>query len=97
VPAKENPLLSEDGFPGREREAVELVRSLGRPGVAAVACSQGGVIDELVERLAAADDVEIEEPLNLKKGGVWALSFDDHRLVSAERLPPPRVAQGPED
>jgi 8-oxo-(d)GTP phosphatase len=97
VPAEENPLLSEDGFPGHEREAVELVRNLGRPGGAAVACSQGGVIDELVERLATADGVEIEEPLNLKKGGVWALSFDDHQLVSAERLPPPRVAQASEE
>jgi 8-oxo-dGTP diphosphatase len=97
VPAKENPLLSEDGFPGHEREAVALVRNLGRPGGAAVACSQRGVIEELVERLAAADGVEIEEPLNLKKGGVWALSFDHGKLVGAERLPPPRVVEDTEE
>ena len=42
-----------------------------------------GVIDELVERLATADGVDVGEPLNLKKGGVWALSFDDHELVGA--------------
>jgi 8-oxo-dGTP diphosphatase len=91
VAAREDPLLSEDGFPGRETEAVKLIRRLGRPGSAAVACSQGGVIDDLVARLAAADGLEVDEPFNLKKGGVWALSFDDHRLVGAERLPPPRV------
>jgi 8-oxo-(d)GTP phosphatase len=97
VPVEETHLLADDGFPGREREAVEMVRGLGRPGGAAVACSQGGVVDEIVERLAADDDLAIEEPLNLKKGGVWALSFDDHRLVAAERLPPPRVAEPAEE
>ena len=91
VPVKETPLLSEQGFPGHEEEAVELLRKLGRPGRAAVACSQAGVIDELVERLASADGLEVEEPFSLKKGGVWALAFDDHELVGAERLPPPPV------
>ena len=54
------------------------------------------MIDELVERLATADGVEVEEPFNLKKGGVWALSFDDRKLVGAERLPPPRVGAAEE-
>lgn len=92
VPVVENPLLSEAGFPGHEDEAVELIRNLGRPGRGAVACSQGGVVDGLVERLAEADEIELTEPSSLKKGGVWALSFDDHRLVGAERLPPPGTA-----
>ena len=91
VPVREEPLLSEHGFPGREDEAMELIRNLGRPGGAAVACSQRGVIDEIVERLAAADDVDVGDALGLKKGGVWALAFDDHRLVGAERLPPPKT------
>ncbi len=93
VSAKENPLLSEQGFPGNEEHAIDLIRELGRPGGAAVACSQAGVIDEIVERLAEADGVEIGEPFNLKKGGVWTLSFDDHRLVGAERLPPPLTGE----
>ncbi len=97
VPVEENPLLSEEGFPGHEDAAVELIRNLGRPGRAAVACSQGGVVDELVERLAEADEVDLTEPSNLKKGGVWALSFDDHRLVGADRLPPPRVGGQSDD
>ena len=85
------------GFSGQRGAAVELIRKLGRPGGAAVACSQAGVIDELVERLATADGVDLDEPLNLKKGGVWALSFDDHKLVGAERLPPPRVSAPDEE
>jgi 8-oxo-dGTP pyrophosphatase MutT (NUDIX family)/phosphohistidine phosphatase SixA len=97
VAVTEDALLSEDGFPGHERAAVKLIRNLGRPGKAAVACSQGGVIDELVERLATADGLEVEEPFNLKKGGVWALSFDDGKLVDAEKLPPPRVGAPAEE
>lgn len=96
VAANENPLLSEKGFPGHEQAAVDLIRNLGRPGSAAVVCSQAGVIDALVERLATADGLALAEPLNLKKGGVWALSFDDHKLVDAEQLPPPRVGSADE-
>jgi 8-oxo-(d)GTP phosphatase len=91
VSARAEPLLSEDGFAGREEKAVELIRSLGRPGGAAVACSQRGVIDEIVGRLAESDEIDVGDSLGLKKGGVWALAFDDHRLVGAERLPPPKV------
>jgi 8-oxo-dGTP diphosphatase len=91
VPARAEPVLSENGFAGHEQEAVQLIRNLGRPGGAAVACSQRGVIDEIVGRLAAADDVDVGDSLGLKKGGVWALAFDDHRLVGAERLPPPKT------
>jgi 8-oxo-dGTP diphosphatase len=83
VSARTDPLLSEDGFPGHEEEAVELIRSLGRPDGAAVACSQRGVIDEIVGRLAESDEIDVGESLGLKKGGVWALAFDDHRLMEA--------------
>jgi 8-oxo-dGTP diphosphatase len=92
VPVKETQLLSEDGFPGHESEALDLLRTLGRPGRAAVACSQGGVVDELVEQLATADGLDLDGPFNLKKAGVWALNFDDSKLIAAERLPPPAVA-----
>jgi 8-oxo-dGTP diphosphatase len=93
VPVREEPLLGERGFPGHEEEALELLRNLGRPGGAAVACSQRGVIDELVARLAEQDEVELgDEELGLKKGGVWALSFYDHKLLEAERFPPPKAS-----
>jgi 8-oxo-(d)GTP phosphatase len=93
VPVTEEALLSEQGFPGHEQAAVDLLRNLGRPGSAAVVCSQAGVIDELVERLSTTDGLEVEEPFNVKKGGVWALSFDDQKLVDAERLPPPHIEE----
>jgi 8-oxo-dGTP diphosphatase len=92
VPVKEVSLLSERGFPGREEEAVELLRNLGRPGSAVVACSQRHVIPELIERLAADDEVELNGEPAVKKGGVWALSFYDHKLVGAEAFPPPKTA-----
>jgi 8-oxo-(d)GTP phosphatase len=92
VPVTEQPLLSERGFPGHEHEAVELIRNLGRPGGAVVACSQGDVIPELVERLAADDGVDLDGDSSVKKGGVWALSFSDHRLVGAEAFPPPKLS-----
>jgi 8-oxo-dGTP pyrophosphatase MutT (NUDIX family)/phosphohistidine phosphatase SixA len=93
VPVTEEPLLSERGFPGHEDEAVELIRNLGRPGGAVVACSQRQVIPELVARLAADDEVELDSELSVKKGGVWALSFYDHKLVGAEAFPPPKVSE----
>jgi 8-oxo-(d)GTP phosphatase len=92
VPVTEEPLLSERGFPGHEDEAVELLRNLGRPGGAVVACSQRKVIPELIARLAADEDVELDGELSVKKGGVWALSFYDHRLVGAEAFPPPKIS-----
>src|SRR5919204_4869294 len=95
VPVKEEPLLSERGFPGQEDEAVELIRELGRPGRAVVACTQRKVIPELVGRLAADEDVELDgsgSDLSVRKGGVWALSFYDHKLVGAEAFPPPKTA-----
>jgi 8-oxo-dGTP diphosphatase len=91
VPIRTDTALSEDGFPGSEEHAVALIRDLGRPGGGAVACSQGDVIPELVARLAAEDGVEVEEPLRIKKAGVWALSFDDHRLCAADRFRPPKI------
>ena len=95
VPVEEEPLLSERGFPGHEDEAVELIRRLGRPGGATVACTQRKVIPELVGRLAADEDVELDgtgDDLSVRKGGVWALSFYDGKLVGGEAFPPPKTA-----
>ena len=58
-----------------------------------MACSQREVISELVARLAADDEVDLGdgEPA-VKKGGVWALSFYDHKLDGAEAFPPPKIS-----
>lgn len=87
LPIRTEPLLSEVGFPGREGEAVALVRSLGDAEHDAVACSQGDVIPELLDRLATADDYPLERPVRTPKGSTWALSIDPNgRLVAADRI-----------
>ena len=87
----EEPLLSAVGYPGREDEAVSLIRRLGDADHDAVACSQGEVIPDLVGRLAAADGYPIELPPPSRKGSTWALTIDaDGALVAADYLDAPR-------
>ncbi len=87
----EEPLLAEQEFPGREREAAEAIRRLGDDGQAVAACSQREVIPRLVAFLAGEDGLELPEPFRAKKASVWALSFDGDRLVGTEYFPPPNV------
>lgn len=88
-PVKEEPLFSETGYQGREPEAVATIRDLGSPYVTVAVCSQGDVIPDLLRRLADEDHVELPEPIPHKKASVWILSFDDHRLFSADYIRPP--------
>jgi 8-oxo-(d)GTP phosphatase len=85
------PLLSQVGYPGREEEAVGLLRRLGDAEHDAVACSQGEVIPDLVERLATADHFLISRPVQASKGSTWALTIDaEGRLVALDYLDAPR-------
>ena len=85
------PLLSAVAYPGREEEAVALVRRLGDAEHDAVACSQGEVVPDLVDRMATADHYLISRPVTARKGSTWALTIDaDGRLVAADYLEPPR-------
>ncbi len=85
------PLLGEVAYPGREEEAVALVRHLGDVDVDAIACSQGDVIPDLVGRLATADGLALDEPIRSGKGSTWALTLDaEGHLVAADYLEPPR-------
>ena len=86
---RKEPLLSEEGFPGQEEEAVEAIRQLGTTGDSVAACSQRLVIPKLLERLATEDRVELPH-LRAKKGCIWALSFDGQRLYDAEYFQPPQ-------
>jgi 8-oxo-dGTP pyrophosphatase MutT (NUDIX family)/phosphohistidine phosphatase SixA len=88
---KEDPLLSELGYPAHEDEAEEMIRALGTADAAAVACTQGDVIPDLLHRLAEADHVDLPDPLVYKKGSTWVLSFDGDRLFGADYIPPPRI------
>jgi len=90
---KEDPLLSELGYPGHEEEAVEMIRALGTADAAAVACTQGDVIPDLLNRLAENDHVDLPDPLVYKKGSTWVLSFDGERLFGADHIPAPRIEE----
>jgi broad specificity phosphatase PhoE/8-oxo-dGTP pyrophosphatase MutT (NUDIX family) len=87
MPIRQMPVLSEVGYPGNESQAVELLRA-GDPNGVLVACSQGDVIPDLLERLARADDVDLPRAPS-GKGSTWALTFHNRRLVAAEHFPPP--------
>jgi 8-oxo-(d)GTP phosphatase len=89
VPVLENPLLSELGYPESREEAIKLIRSLGEGTT--VACSQGGVIPDLLGRLATADRVPLSDDFAAPKGSVWSLSFAGTKLFAMEYFPPPAM------
>ena len=86
----EEPLLSELDYPGHEDVLVERLRVLGGSHRTSVACSQGEVIPNVLDRLASHDDVDLPDGPT-RKAGTWALTFQDSRLVSGEYFAPPRV------
>ena len=88
-PIEEEPLLSELGYPGNEAAALDFVRSAANPDGAVVLCSQGGVVPDLLERLAKENDFDLPKDFEAKKGSTWALSFDGPHLVGAEYFPAP--------
>jgi 8-oxo-dGTP diphosphatase len=65
-----------------------MLRNLGADNSAAVACSHGDMIPELVHRIALEDGYEIETPVPSKKGSVWSLTFSGQQLIAAEYFPP---------
>jgi 8-oxo-dGTP pyrophosphatase MutT (NUDIX family)/phosphohistidine phosphatase SixA len=89
---EENSVLSETGYSGHEREAVETVRRLGDHEEAVAVCTQRVVIPDLMRRMAEEDGVELPDPFKSKKACVWALSFDGPLLVGVEYFPPPRLS-----
>jgi 8-oxo-dGTP pyrophosphatase MutT (NUDIX family) len=91
VPIEEDPVFAEDGYPGNEDNALARVRDYARSLVTTVVCSQGDVIPDLLERLAAKDHIDLVGASTSKKGSVWALFFDGDRLFSGEYFSPPKV------
>lgn len=89
VPIAEEKLLSEKAYPGREETAVDRVAEIASAGGTAVICSQGGVIPDLVARLATRSGLSLGRHLAAKKGSVWALFFDGTRLAAADYLAVP--------
>jgi len=89
IPIEEEPLEGELGYPGNEAAALEFVRSVGSPESAVVISSQGGVIPDVLERLAKEDEFDLPADFEAKKGSTWALSFEGQRLAAAEYFPAP--------
>lgn len=89
VKVVEEELLSEKAYPGMEEKAkrrlLEIVAEDGVP----VVCSQGGVIPDLLSRLAAESGLALGRHVESKKGSVWALHFDETRLLAADYLRTP--------
>ena len=94
------PLLSEEGYREQPEAGVRrFLRIAGESGVAVV-CSQGGVIPDLVARLAHASGFPLRAAPS-DKGSVWTLTFrsspstDDGvsslELVAADYLPDARA------
>ncbi|MBA2427582.1 MAG: NUDIX hydrolase [Actinobacteria bacterium] len=87
LPIEPEPLFSETGWPGREREAIALLRALGKSRAVTAVCSQGNVIPDVLTALVGKAG-ERHAETKTKKGSVWVLSFDDG-AASAEYIPPP--------
>ena len=84
------PLLSEEGY-DPDAAVARLLTIAGMGGVP-VACSQGGVIPDLVSRVAGAGGVDVGEVVS-KKASVWALFFSpggSGHLVAADYIPQPQ-------
>jgi|SRR4051794_6870532 8-oxo-dGTP pyrophosphatase MutT (NUDIX family) len=87
VPVALEPLLSEEGYAAKP-STDRLLAIAGADGTAVV-CSQGGVIPDLVSRVAVAGGVPVGEVVS-KKASVWALFFvsgSTPRLLAAEYIP----------
>ncbi|MCT2584802.1 NUDIX hydrolase [Actinophytocola sp. S1-96] len=86
VPVLDEPLLSEEAYQGAEERAVARLRELAAGGGTPVVCSQGGVIPDLLSRVAGDLPMPMRR-LESKKGSVWALFFTvdgGARLVAAD-------------
>jgi 8-oxo-dGTP diphosphatase len=86
VPVEPEPALAEEAYEKDPQRTLErLFAVVTGDGGVTVACSQGGVIPDIVGRLAAEHRVPLARPkLPARKASVWALSFRDTALVAAD-------------
>jgi 8-oxo-dGTP diphosphatase len=87
VKVREEELLAEKAY--AEEASVRRLVEIATEGGVPVVCSQGGVIPDLLSRLAAASGLSLDKRVAAKKGSVWALFFDGSRLVAADYLEVP--------
>ncbi|MFL6141409.1 MAG: NUDIX hydrolase [Labedaea sp.] len=91
VETVQEPLLSEETYTGQEQQAVARFREVVGGGGIPALCSQGGVIPDLVARLAAEAELPMSDPES-RKASAWVLSFHRGaipRLAAADYIPKP--------
>lgn len=84
----EEPALAELEYAGHEETARLRLLELVAEGGVPIVCSQGGVIPDLVSRVADGSGLPMRR-VEAKKGSVWALFFAAGQLVAADYLPRP--------
>ena len=86
VPVITESRLSEDGYGTDPAAALaRLLEIAHEPGGPAVVCSQGGVIPQLVRKLAESHGLELSD-VPSKKGSYWALFFASSSSASPTLL-----------
>jgi 8-oxo-(d)GTP phosphatase len=83
----EEPLLSERGYVADPPAALARMREIVAAGTSVV-CSQGGVIPDLLSRLAKDSQLAIHEPPS-GKGSAWILTFTGTKLAAADYIAKP--------
>ena len=68
--------------------ATARFREIATGGGVPVIVSQGGMMPEIIETLAAEADFDIE-PREFKKAGTWVLALREGKLVGADYLASP--------
>lgn len=86
VPVLEEELVAERKYEGMAEAAQRRLVEIACEGGVPVVCSQGGVIPDLLSRVAAESGVSLGTRVESKKGSVWALFFAGSRLVAADYI-----------
>jgi 8-oxo-dGTP diphosphatase len=86
VPVEEEELLAERKYEGMAEAAQRRLSEIAAAGGVPVVCSQGGVIPDLVSRVAAESGLPVLRRVESKKGSVWALFFEGPDLVAADYI-----------
>jgi 8-oxo-dGTP diphosphatase len=85
------PLLSESGYLHHEPAALARLYAIITAGGTPVVCSQGGVIPDLLSRLAKDSNLPLPHA-RTPKGSLWLLTFSrgaEPRLLAADHIPAP--------
>jgi 8-oxo-dGTP diphosphatase len=82
----EEELLGEEKYEGMAEAGARRLTEIASEGGVSVVCSQGGVIPDLVSRVAAESALPLPGRVESKKGSVWALFFAESHLVAADYI-----------